>query len=131
MTTILVDHHLERFASRLLGILVAGEWLDLVAIRFVSFSEVGLAANAPDRVVWRFAQEQQMLLLTANRNMKGEDSLETTLREEITPESLPVITISRVDRTEQTIYHEQCTARLLDFVLDLDRYRGVPRLFIP
>ncbi len=32
--------------------------------------------DASDRLVWRYAQENQMMILTANRNMKGEDSLE-------------------------------------------------------
>ncbi|EKF04357.1 hypothetical protein FDUTEX481_02036 [Tolypothrix sp. PCC 7601] len=37
-----------------------------------------------------FAQSNQMILLTANRSMKGENSLEQVMREEITPTSLPV-----------------------------------------
>ena len=39
------------------------------------FEQVGLAINASDRVVWNFAQTNQMILLTANRSMKGIDSL--------------------------------------------------------
>jgi len=32
--------------------------------------------ESSDRLVWRYAQDHQMMILTANRNMKGEDSLE-------------------------------------------------------
>jgi predicted nuclease of predicted toxin-antitoxin system len=39
--------------------------------------------HASDRLVWRYAQENQMMILTANRNMKGEDSLEQVMREKI------------------------------------------------
>ncbi|GBE94617.1 ACP S-malonyltransferase [Nostoc cycadae WK-1] len=49
-------------------------------------------------MVWLFAQEKQMILLTANRSMKGEDSLEQVIRQESLPTSLPVITLANVDR---------------------------------
>jgi hypothetical protein len=39
-----------------------------------------------------------MILLTANRSMKDEDSLEQVMREENTPSSLPVVTIGNADR---------------------------------
>jgi hypothetical protein len=91
----------------------------------------GLSTDSSDRVVWRFAQAQKMVLLTDNRSMKGEDSLEQTLREETTPTSLPVITIGSSDRLTQRDYRERCARRLLELVLDLDRYLGVGRLFIP
>ncbi|AUB39676.1 hypothetical protein COO91_05674 [Nostoc flagelliforme CCNUN1] len=39
-----------------------------------------------------------MILLTANRSMKGKDSLEQVIREENTLASLPVITIGNADR---------------------------------
>lgn len=72
-----------------------------------------------------------MLLLTANRNAKGEDSLEQTIREEGTSISLPVITIGNLDRLIERDYREQCSARLVDIVLLIENYRGVGRLFIP
>ena len=49
--------------------------------------------DASDRLVWRYAQENQMMILTANRNMKGENSLEQVMREENTADSFPVLTI--------------------------------------
>jgi hypothetical protein len=50
-----------------------------------------LAVNSDDRAVWRCAQANEMILLTANRSMKGKDSLEQVMREENTPTSLPVV----------------------------------------
>jgi hypothetical protein len=91
--TLLVDHHLEGKARRLERVLSAGGWDEFAAMRFVSLSQVGLAIDSSDRVIWRFAQTHGMLLLTDNRNMKGIDSLEQTLREENSAEALPVITI--------------------------------------
>ena len=72
-----------------------------------------------------------MILLTDNRNMKGEDSLEQTLREENNPMSLPVLTIGKVDRIGERKYREQCAARLAEIVSELENYLGASRLFIP
>lgn len=55
-------------------------WLDLLSIQFVLLEEAGLAMDSSDRLIWQFAQANQMLLLTANRNAKGEDSLEQTIQ---------------------------------------------------
>jgi hypothetical protein len=65
--------------------------LDLAPIQLMTFEDVGLPADSNDRVVWRFAQTNEMLLLTANRNAKGEDSLEQVMREENQPTSFPII----------------------------------------
>lgn len=93
----LIDYNLNGPALILLGSLTASGWLDLIDIRFVSFSEVRLPMNSSDREVWRFAQANQMILLTANRSMKGKDSLEQVIRAENTSTSFPVLTIANVD----------------------------------
>ncbi len=74
----LIDRNLEGYAIQLLGTLVSQGWLELFSIRFVMFDEAELAFASSDRIVWRFAQDNQMILLTANRRMKGRDSLEQT-----------------------------------------------------
>jgi hypothetical protein len=90
----LIDHHLERYGVILLGKIANEGWLDLIPIRFITFKEIELPTDSNDRTVWRIAQENQMILLTANRNMQGEDSLEQVLREDNTPDSLPVVTMA-------------------------------------
>lgn len=128
----LVDHNLKGHAVLLAGSILSGGWLDWVSIRFVTFDEIQLPIDSDDRLVWQLAQSNQMVLLTANRSMKGENSLEQVMREEITPVSLPVITIGNADRLLNDLtYRERCVARLVEIVLDIDAYRGVSRLFIP
>ncbi|WP_017743059.1 hypothetical protein [Scytonema hofmannii] len=87
----LIDHNIEGQALVLLGSITTGGWLDLLPIRFVTFEEVQLPINSNDRMVWRFAQQNRMILLTANRSMKGKDSLEQVIREESSSTSLPVV----------------------------------------
>ncbi|PSB26856.1 ACP S-malonyltransferase [Stenomitos frigidus] len=79
----LVDHNLEGHALLLSGNIASLGWLDLLPIRFVTFEAIELAITSDDRVVWQFAQENQMVLLTANRSMKGKKSLEQVMREEL------------------------------------------------
>ena len=128
---VLVDYNLTGYIVLLQGTLAAEGWLDLLSIRFVTLQEAGLAADTNDRIIWRFAQSNEMLLLTANRNAKGKDSLEQTIRKEGTPTSLPVVTIGNLDRLVEREYREQCSARLADIVLSIENYLGVSRLFIP
>jgi len=128
---VLVDYNLTGYIVLFQGTLAAEGWFDFLSIRFVTLEEAGLAADSDDRTIWRFAQSNQMLLLTANRNAKGENSLEQTIREESTSTSIPVITIGNLDRLVEREYREQCSARLADIVLFLENYLGVSRLFIP
>ena len=72
----LVDHNLEGHALLLSGTLANQSWLDLLRIHFTTFKEIALCITSDDRIVWRFAQANQMILLTANRSMKGTNSLE-------------------------------------------------------
>ena len=128
---VLVDYNLTGYVVLFQGTLAAEGWLDLLSIRFVTLKEAGLAADTSDPIIWQFAQAKRMLLLTANRNAKGENSLEQTIREESTSISLPVITIGNLDRLVEREYRERCSARLADIVLSIDNYLGVSRLFIP
>jgi len=87
--------------------------------------------ESSDRLVWCYAQEQEMMILTANRNMKGDDSLEQVMREENTENSFPVLTIGNLERLSEAEYRERCAERLIEIAVDIDNYKGVGRLFIP
>lgn len=113
------------------GVLAADGWLELLSLRMTAFREEQLPANVDDGVIWRYAQEQCMLLLTANRNMDGDASLEQTLRVENTPASLPVITIGSIDSLRESDYRIRCVRRLVEIVLYLEQYLGAGRLYIP
>ena len=128
----LIDHNLKGHARILLGSIASQGWLESVPIRFVMFDEIGLSIDSNDRVVWRQAQDHQMILLTANRSMKDEDSLEQVMREENSPTSLPVVTIGNADRVlNDTSYRERCADRIVEIAIYIENYRGVRRIFIP
>lgn len=131
MITILSDHDIEGHAYSLIGVLGAEGWLDVVDLRLMTFTEASLPFDSPDRAVWRFAQENGMILLTNNRNMDGEDSLEQTLREENTPTSLPIVTITNVGRLSERHYRERCAFQLLEVALELNKHLGRSRVYIP
>ena len=128
----LIDHNLGGHTEILLGNIASQGWLELLPIRFVTFKEMSLSIDSSDRVVWRFAQANQMILPTANRSMKGEDSLEQVLREENTVDSFPVITIGDADRfLTDRVYRNRCIDRILEILLDIETWMGVGRLFAP
>ena len=131
MTTILADHNVEGQALILWGALAAEGWLELFPLKLVTFSDVGLHFDSADKAVWHFAQENEMILLTDNRSMHEIDSLEQTIRNENTNASLPVLTIGNVARIDEKEYRERCITRLIEILLELDKFRGTGRIYIP
>jgi hypothetical protein len=128
----LIDHNLKGHALIFFGAIASQGWLDIVSIQFATFAELDIPTDSDDRIVWRLAQENRMVLLTANRSMKGKDSLEQVMREESTSASLPVVTISNADRLlSDPEYRSRCIERLIEIVLSIDSYRGAQRIFIP
>ena len=129
--TLLVDNDIVGQALLIRADLAKDGWLDLVEVQFLTLREAGIPDGSRDREIWRFAQRREMLLLTANRNAEDEDSLEVTMRQESTAESLPVVTISGKDRVAETEYRRRCATRLIEIIVDVDQCRGTRRLFIP
>lgn len=127
----LIDHNIRGQAQLLWKAIETEGWLDVVAIRCVAFEEIDLAIDSDDRTVWRLAQANQMILLTANRSMKGKNSLEQTMREENTLDALPVITIGNIDRISDAQYRKRCAMRLVEIAIYIENYRGTRRIFIP
>lgn len=128
----LIDHNLGGHAEILLGTIASQGWLELLPIQFVTFKEINLPINSSDRTAWRLAQTNQMILLTANRSMKGEESLEQVLREENTAGSLPVATIGDAKRllTDRT-YRNLAADRIIEIALDIETWMGSGRVFVP
>lgn len=131
MIKFLADHDIEGYAVTLLGTLAAEGWLELVPIELVTFADVGLPIESTDREIWQFAQANQMILITNNRNMKGDHSLEQTLREENTLTSLPVLTISDIRKLADKRYRERCAAKIVEIVIDLQKNLGRSRIYVP
>lgn len=128
---VLLDHHMKKQGILLWGVLENEGWLALLEIPMLTFTDVGLPINSSDKEVWQFVQQNKLILLTGNRNSDGEDSLEQTIRKDNSPTSLPVITISMVDRLEERLYREECAEKLVEIVLNIENYLGVGRIYIP
>ena len=131
MITILVDHNIEGQAALLWDTITEEGWSEFFSLRFVKFDQVGLSYTSNDREVWLFAQKHKMVMLTANRRMRGKDNLEQVIRDENTEQSLPVFTIGNVKRIFEKAYRDQCIVRLLEIIEELDNFLGTGRIFIP
>jgi hypothetical protein len=105
------------------------EFLNLAQL---SFADVGLRQDASDREVWTVCQSEQIVLVTANRNDEGPESLEATIQHQNTPESLPVLTLANERRVlRDRPYTERVADRLLETLFDIDSYRGTGRIYLP
>jgi hypothetical protein len=80
----------------------------------------------------RTCQAEEVLLLTANRNNHGSDSLEATIRNHNGPHFLPVFTIADVDLLQSDrAYAHRVIWAFYDFLIRLDEIRGAGRLYLP
>jgi len=106
-------------------------WKEL-EIELYTFADLGLQQDATDADIWTACQENEIILLTGNRNAEGPDSLEITIRERNLPHSLPVLTFAdlrklKFDRT----YLELSAERLMEKLIDIEALRGAGRIYIP
>src|SRR5262249_14704691 len=110
-------------------------WHDLwnaLGLSVETFPTLGLPDDAPDALIWRTCQREQIVLITGNRNKRGPDSLEATIRNENQPDSLPVVTIADPDRVVQDrLYAEKVAERLLEKLIAIDDFRGTGRIYVP
>jgi hypothetical protein len=106
-------------------------WED-AAITVVTLKGLGLDRDSSDLVIWQTCQSQRVVLFTGNRNKEGPESLEEAIRTFNQVDSLPVITLSDPIRfLHDRSYAEKTAVKLLDYLLDLDKYRGAGRLYVP
>lgn len=62
----------------------------------------------------------------------GSDSLEATIQQHNTPHSLPIFTLANDQRVlRDRLYAEAIADWLLEFLFDIDNYRGTGRLYLP
>ncbi|MGH9937392.1 MAG: ACP S-malonyltransferase [Blastocatellia bacterium] len=131
MIKILLDNDISGFQNLLTGAIESTGWSEYQLIEFIRLEDLGLDSATEDREIWRRCQNNGYILLTTNRNEKGADSLQLTIREENTLASLPVITISDQQKLHNAAYREACIESLLTIVLELNNYLGTGRLYIP
>jgi hypothetical protein len=135
MRAILGDVNVQGHVGILVHILESATWREIWAglnLSVLTFADLGLERDATDDVIWQTCQREQAVLITANRNDDGPTSLEATLRSHNTATSLPVLTVADVERVRQSRnYAERVVESLLEYLLDIDSYRGTGRLYLP
>lgn len=57
------------------------EFFDDLDVRIVTFEDLDLASDAADSEIWHACQQNDVVLVTANRNEDSDESLEATIRE--------------------------------------------------
>lgn len=95
------------------------------------FGELGLAEDATDAQVWQACQDNEVVLITGNRNAESPESLEVTIRQLNNDRCLPVLTLADQDRVlRDRSYAGTVAERLLEILYDLDNLRGSGRLYL-
>jgi len=135
MPAVLADVNVEGQFAVLVRIWLSEAWRDVwtgLNYSLETFETLGLPRNASDTSVWQTCQSRQVVLVTANRNRRGPDSLEAAIHTLNTATSLPVITLASPERlNHDRLYAEHVAERLLDYLMTIDNYRGAGRLYVP
>lgn len=135
MKGILADANIQGYVDFLIALVQAEPWKlfwDHLKIPHRHFSDVGLATDAPDSLVWETCQKEELVLLTDNRNKRDSDSLEATIQLRNTPTCLPVFTIGSIPQLRHgCAYRDRVIEKLVDSLLRIDELRGTGRLYLP
>jgi hypothetical protein len=132
---ILADNNVTGQIAYLVQRMQTGIWEDFwkhLGLVLRRFEDAGLAPDASDVEVWRRCQEEELILITDNRNDDRPDSLAAAIRDFNTASSLPVFTVGDLDKFRTSRDYEE---RVLDtfyrYLLDIDKVRGSGRLYLP
>jgi hypothetical protein len=132
---ILSDVNIEGHVQILFNLLESATWRGvwtLFNLPLYTFGDLGLTPETLDVVLWQVCKQQEIILITANRNDDGPDSLESAIRTMNTVHSLPVFTIANARQVLQSReYAERVVNKLLDYLIDIDNFRGTGRLYLP
>jgi hypothetical protein len=132
---ILADTNIEGYVDFLVSIVQAEPWKlfwEDLGVSYLHFAQIGLPPGAPDSLVWETSQNQELVLITDNRNQDAADSLEATIKARNTPTSLPVLTIGSIQQLRHSRdYTNRVIERLLDTLQRIEMLRGTGRLYLP
>ena len=135
MLRIMADNDVLGHVRTLVQVCESPPWSDFwqeTQCEFISFGELGLAEDATDAQVWQACQDNDVVLITGNRNAESPESLEVTIRELNNDRCLPVLTLADQDRVlRDRSYAGAVAERLLEILFDLDNLRGSGRLYLP
>jgi hypothetical protein len=127
--------NIEGQVARLVALMQTEYWRDyweFLDIRVLRFRDVGLSPDEADAQVWQFCQEQQLYLVTNNRNDDGPDSLQATIQAKNTATSLPVFTLGDAEQVLRSKeYAQRVIEGLFDQLLRIDDLRGTGRVYLP
>jgi hypothetical protein len=131
MITVLLDNDISGHRELFTGTVISTGWAEYALLEFKTLTETGLTRETTDREIWRHCQKHGFFLLTGNRNQEDPDSLEQTIQDENTPDSLPIMTISDPQRIVEADYRERCIHSLIEIIIYLNNYLGSARQYIP
>ena len=135
MLRIMSDNDVQGHVSRLMDICQSAAWIELwrdLECVLCTFQDFSLNSDASDSTIWQSCQDNQVILITGNRNAEGAESLEVTIRQRNTADALPVLTLADPDRVGRDAQHaEAVVASLFDVLVDVDVLRGTGRLYLP
>jgi hypothetical protein len=135
MPGILAEVNVEGHVEWLRRILEDEPWKEAwcnLAAPIHTFTDVGLADNAPDTVVAIRGDQDQLARLAELSNDEGPDSLKAAIRTWDAPDSLPVFTLADAERFRRDkTYADLVAERFLEYLLDIEKYRGTGRLYLP
>ncbi len=116
MPALLADLNAEGYLEILLQVCESDQWIavwNALDVRVYNLQEAGLSTRATDLELWMFCQRHEMVLVTANRNRRGADSLQATIERLNRSRSLPVLTLARPKRLRRDRrYAERAAVRL-------------------
>ena len=135
MNALLADINIQGQMDDLMDLIKSSEWgefWDDLNLDYIRFKDIGLDTESTDAYVWLLCQTSGYVLITDNRNMESDDSLEETIRRKNRPESLPVFTIADAKRfNDSRSYRRRVAESLIESLMDIERYRGTGRKFLP
>lgn len=135
MRGLLVDMNIQGQMENVRRIYEKTEWAEFwreLGIAFVEFGDVELSDRAPDSEIWRTCQREGLVLVTANRNYDGPDSLAAMIATENSVDCLPAITVGDPEALRVSKeYAQRVAIRILEVLYDIENFRGSGRTYVP
>ena len=133
--TLLLDEQLIGYRTYCARLLHKSEYREIaldLGIRFVNFPDVGLEQSLSDEEVWNYCVKEGYILLTDNRNSKGDESLARVIERLGRPSDYPAITIGdRIRFSNDQAYALSVVDSIVEQLFDIDQLRGTGRIFVP
>lgn len=134
MRGILSDHNIEGHFRALIAIWETEPWREIwkeLDVAVESFGSLEILPDVSDAELWHACQQHRVVLVTANRNDDGPDSLEATISRYSQKTSLPVLTLANPRRFAQDReYAIEVAETVLEYLLEIERYRGTGRIYV-